>query len=49
MYEIIYDYDETERNLREKFEGTWQEVADYVADLRALGYYNIAVNSLENF
>lgn len=46
MHEIIFDYNETERNLRDVFHGTWQEMVDYVAEMRQLGYYNIAVNEI---
>lgn len=49
MYEIIYDYaseyDEA-HNIREVFIGTWQEVVDYVASMKANGCYNIAVNDM---
>lgn len=42
MYELIYDWDEENRNIRELFEGSFDELQAHIADLRKAGYYNIS-------
>ena len=50
-YEIIYDYDNgvlgegyfEEKNLREEFTGSWDELQDYIKSMKQNGCYNIDV------
>lgn len=45
-YEIIYDY-EDEKNIRETFEGTWEELQSYIRQMRDTGCYNIDANCID--
>lgn len=50
-YEIIYDYDNSaldydggyfeEKNIREEFTGSWDELQDYIKSMKKNGCYNI--------
>lgn len=47
MYEITYDY-EDEKNIREKFKGTWTELQEYIKKMLETGCYNIDAASLDD-
>lgn len=44
MYEIMYDVDDDTRNVTETFEGSYDEMRQYLRDLRADGCYNITAS-----
>ena len=50
-WEIIYDYTDEggyeSRNIRETFEGTWEEMRAYIKEMRRNGCYNIDVHGEE--
>lgn len=51
MYEIIYDYcDECgyeELNIREEFEGSWDELQSYLKQMKRQGCYHISATYIE--
>ena len=44
-FEIIYDEDAC-ANIREEFEGTWDELQSYIKELRGYGCFNIDAAAL---
>lgn len=49
-YELVYDHTGQEgieeKNIHEKFEGTWTELQEYVKKLKATGCYHIDAAAL---
>lgn len=41
MYEIVYDFDDDDRNIREIFNGSWCELQVRIEELKHVGFYNI--------
>lgn len=46
VYEITYDFvsrdgDSWDENIRERFDGSWGELQDYIRELRYNGCFNI--------
>lgn len=51
-YEIIYDFSNDytdERNISEMFEGSWQELQEYIKQMKQNGCYNISATALYDY
>ena len=51
VYEITYDYCSRDglswdENIRERFEGSWGELQDYIRELRYNGCFNITASAV---
>ena len=52
VYEITYDYDseyDTERNITDRFEGTWSELQEEIKRMKRNGCYNIDASHLYSY
>lgn len=51
-YEIIYDFSDDytdERNISERFEGSWSELQEYIKQMKQNGCYNISATALYDY
>lgn len=48
VYEIIYDADEENRNIKEIYEGNWHDLQIYLKCLRIGGCYNIEATLIDD-
>ena len=49
VYAIIYDFSNDytdERNISERFEGSWQELQEYIKQMKENGCYNIEATAI---